>query len=75
MVPKEALTARVNGHPSVSLNEQSAGTAITLSIPTTDRRVAFRIRGIVVGGEVFRIRAIADGYASKVAGGAVLQAQ
>jgi hypothetical protein len=74
VVPKEALTVRVTGHPSVSLNEQPAGQGITLSIPNTDRRVDFRIRGIVVSGEVFRIRAIATGYSSQISGGSVREA-
>jgi hypothetical protein len=75
VVPKEALTVRVTGHPSVSLNEQPAGQDLTLAIPNNDRRVEFRIRGIVVNGEVFLIRAIADGYSSAVAGGFVRSAQ
>jgi hypothetical protein len=74
-VPKEALAVRVTGHPSVSLNEQPAGSDILLSIPSNDRRVDFRIRGIVVSGEFFKIRAIATGYSSAAAGGRVLQAQ
>jgi hypothetical protein len=74
VVPKEALTVRVTGHPSVSLNEQPAGQNITLVIPSSDRRVDFKIRGIVVSGEVFLIRAIADGYSSSVAGGFVRSA-
>lgn len=75
VVPKEALTVRVTGHPSVSLNDQPAGQAIMLSIPNNDRRVDFRIRGIVVSGEVFRLHAIADGYSAAVSGGFVRQAQ
>lgn len=75
VVPQEALTVRVTGHPSVSLNEQPAGTAITLVIPRNDRRVDFTVRGIVVDGEVFRIRAIADGYASEFAAGLVRSAR
>jgi hypothetical protein len=59
----------------VSLNEQPAGQGITLSIPSNDRRIDFKIRGIVVSGEVFLIRAIADGYSSDVAGGFVQSAQ
>lgn len=70
-VPQEALTVRVTGHPSVSLNEQPAGMDITLVVPSNDRRADFRIRGIVVTGEYFHIRAIADGFASDWAGGAV----
>lgn len=75
VVPQEALTVRVTGHPSVSLNEQPAGQGITLVIPSSDRRVDFKIRGIVVSGEVFLIRAIADGYSSDQAGGFVRSAQ
>lgn len=74
-VPQESLTVTVTGHPSVSLNEQPAGQAITLVIPSNDRRVDFKIRGIVISGEVFRIYAIADGYSSGVAGGFVRSAQ
>ena len=74
VVPKEALTVKVTGHPSVSLNEQPAGQDITLAIPSNDRRVDFRIRGIVISGEVFRIRAIADGYSSSMSGGSVRRA-
>jgi len=73
--PLEPLTVRVTGHPSVSLNDQPAGQSITLVIPTNDNRVDFKIRGIVLSGEAYRIRAIATGYSSTVAGGLVLQAQ
>ena len=70
-VPQEALTVRVTGHPNVSLNEQPAGQDITLVIPSNDRRLDFKIRGIVVNGEIFHIRGIADGYASSEARGFV----
>jgi len=74
-VPQEALTVRVTGHPFVSLNEQPAGQDITLVIPNNDRRIDFKIRGIVANQEVFIIRAIADGFSSSRAGGFVRSAQ
>lgn len=74
-VPQETLTVKVTGHPSLSLNEQPAGQAITLMIPNNDRRVDFKIRGIVADNqEVFRIYAIADGLSSTYAGGFVRSA-
>jgi hypothetical protein len=48
VVPKEGLTVRVTGHPSVSLNDEPAGQAITLSIPNNDRRVDFEASALRV---------------------------
>jgi hypothetical protein len=76
--PKESLKVWVLGDEAVSLNDQPAGKSIMVTIPTNDRRVDFTVRGIVVsggGGPYFRIRAIATGYSSQVAGGRVNPAQ
>ncbi len=71
--PKEALTVTVTTeeNPAVSLNDQPAGTPITLTIPTNDRRADFTVRGIQTG-KTFIVRALAHGFSSKAAGGTVL---
>jgi hypothetical protein len=71
--PKEGLTVTVttDENSAVSLNNAPAGTPITVTIPTNDRRADFTIRGIQTG-KTFLVRALAHGYAFSPGGGTVL---
>jgi hypothetical protein len=71
--PKEGLTVTVttDENSAVSLNNAPAGTPITVTIPTNDRRADFTVRGIETG-KIFVIRALAHGYSFSPGGGRVL---
>ncbi len=69
--PKERLVVTITGNSLVSLNNQPAGQNIEVVIMPNDRRAQFTVRGIQTGGEIFRVRAIANGYSSGVGGGTV----